>query len=455
MNKTILFFSVYINLLLPAFGQISLQNLTEHNFGTSFSGEKIQSSIESGDGGLWLAGTLSNGLYPQSTLVRIDANDDTLWTRSYAGYSGLKRMRLNPLGQLMILTDSTFLTVDTDGNWIGSISHTSILFLNDFIYLSDGSIIGVGSRDTVGLHTNLTVISHFDMNGNYLNDFSFYPYTGFWKLIIAFENGFLIGGHNGLSLDPQGQILHVNQFGDFISTVNLYSDPIIDLYSVGSANYTYAISQASPNWFVNNNSNDSLNVAISSPEFCASYFSKAISIGAKGFLALGTDGNNNPLLRQLVIVRYSLNGDSLWSITFNSDYRKEIYDIQNLGNNYYFISGTIIKDTNGVEPDKDIYYARFQLTDPEPQAPEIDLEIDVHPTIFQNEINFTSVLLVPELLQELSFFDLSGRKIPVNYVLSAGNFKVFFPAVSNGIYFYRMKHNGKVFKGKIVKINDL
>lgn len=438
--------------LFTAYSQISLLSLDERRFGIPVNNENVVGAIETGDGGMLLCANYSKNGILSPAIIRVDENNDTLWTQNFTGMGFARKMRFSPDGNVMILTTSSFFVSNFNGDSISLVSDTIISDIMDFQFKSNGEIIGIGMQTTSGIYSAFTILALFDSGGNFQGLASAIPLYGNWNSITTTTNGFIVAGDNALTAQAEGTVFRLDQNGSYLTSTNLNSATVIDLFSHTNGNYSYAVSNADPFWVETRNENDTLQIQIQSPNFCAQHFSKVISLGAKGYLCFGSANGSNDHEDVLMAVRYSMEGDSLWSSVLGTGFRKELLDVINLGNNSYFISGYEVVDTSSLNFNTDVYYARLQLIDPEPEIPELDLVIDVNPTLFTNEINFTSVVLVPDLVSELVICDVNGKKVTFNYDFQPGNFKISFPEISNGTYFYRMIYNGKKYNGKLVRM---
>lgn len=315
--------------------------------------------------------------YPSNPwIVRVDAQGDTLWTRTWDSLSGLQ------ISQAFPLTTSTFLVAGTlpatrPGVWLGVVNEAGTilqsayfssperLLLRDVTRCSDGSylVVGCEERDYTDYRQFAMRISA-DFQVLWDRRYGEYDWENRFTSCCVLTNGDLIFVGSFSHADSglfASEVVHASAEGYVIHDFFLSAGPPYrDLLKVYPRQDGYLIVSSSLN------EGDTFTLFRMTPEdqveeALTTRFDSRVSYSActrtaqNLLLIAGTSARVNQNNSDLLVVCYSAEGDSLWSTIVGSSEQEGASAIVALTNGTFFVSGLYSEHTNPNDSDLLLY----------------------------------------------------------------------------------------------------
>lgn len=444
--------TILLLLCCPFFlrAQISLSQVTERTYGNSGITASAVSIAEDSDGGFFVAMNTGN----DPVLMKINAALDTLWTRHYLDPSyHFRTMKMNYAGELVILGNGFFLTLNTLGDSLGFVSQNLYQHLHGFELMDNGHLLAVGDSAGVNPYCCTAVITELDERGHFIQSFTMPVSNGKLNGIKReIQHGFYVFGSDALLSGSSGMIYQLNADASLYSYHNYNTTEISDV----SFDYNGDLllnSVASDQYLVNNVDSSGNLIFQAGTNTCeAGDFSYSVYLGARGYIVFSHDNNPDYNQRKIQIIRYDLSGSELFRSVAGSGMIKQIEAVYQVNNTTFLLAGSSLQDS--VTTDKAPYLIKIALNDPLPEPDPLQIGIVVYPSLFTETFAFYSKILVPELVSDLKVFDSRGKLINFTYELQPEKFTVHCPDLKNGIYYYYLVFNGTQYRGKLVRMSN-
>ncbi len=435
------------------------------------------------DGGFIIAGQTNsygaggNDMY----LVKINAEGDTLWTRTYGGpgadvaFSVQQSLdggyilagRTTPSGSsdpdvYLVKTDATgdTLWTRTEGG-IDDDEAVAVIQCDDGYFILAGTTrsYGQGNADIYFLEYTPNASSGWDDTfGGYANDYGYSVQVTDDGYIIAASTGSFGNGNFDawlVHIDWEYEILWHQTFGgsagDHAYDVQLTTDGGFigagSTSSYGPGDFSYFLFKASAN-------GDSLWAKVfggTEKDECKSV--KQTPDG--GYIMAGSSKSFGTGDFDWFLVRTNANGDTLWTKVIGGPNTDECFDIQLTSEGGYIIAGSTKSYGAG---NTDFWVVRLEsdAVDIEELNPPLENQLfQLIPNPVNSQITFNYSLFEKSAVS-IRIFDLFGKEVKTitksNQPSGSFNLKFNVSDLTPGIYFCKLKTNEKTYTIKMVKL---
>jgi hypothetical protein len=460
--KNIFFLSSFILLSLVAAGQMTFEKIYPN--AVTAGGRSV---IQTGDGGYVIASALNEDCPGNVYLVRTDQNGDTLWTRTYSGcidrFSDDAIQQAND-GGFMICgfdQDSVYLLrINSSGDSLRGTRLTSGV-ANSMSRTSDGGYIICG--ESGGIRGILLIKT--DSAGNLQWEKVFADPPGVivnynaWSVKQTPDSGYIITGNHDPGLaGTKLMLLKAGSSGDslWLKTYDYISEG--DGYCVGLTG-DQGFFVCGHMFDMNTGKYGALAIRLDAVgdtlwtrEIVGQedqFFNSGMQTVDGGFVACGTvEGPDNA--RSVLLMKFSANGDTLWSKKFDWDKVSMAYCVRQTGDNGFILCGETRTTSQGFSV---VYVVKTDSAGLITGVNQIDAPADLQ--VFPNPAS-TFVTFKPDANPfpgpvDIILTDLAGN------TLAGGSFaKEIQPItidirhLAPGAYGYRFTHGKTVLAGKLI-----
>lgn len=422
------------------------------NLSHAFSGDETTADysgklVVSGTGGFYFFS------HRNATFVcgEFDAQGDTLYTRQPLSPGALVAdMEIDPLGYMQ------YAGSDSGGGFIYRSSFTGdsvslhiatgMEHVLETIIINDTLLAGVGKivAPDFPVHCCIPFFALYHRDGSLMNQIAIGTYCRINDVLLSIDHQLILAGAHILGY-PDGFLAVYDPLTSQLEEIDLATP---EPYSIDNTTNLVAIG----GYAMNNSVSERYDLLLDADSFYV-YGGGELSAQEILFSAYGNTLSagiryNNSGADTLLLRCVNSEGEICWTDPLFTGEIHSISDFVSMGNGSYALFATAINDDNGTY---DNLLLRFQVNDEAPVTEELPEEMRVRPTVFQDELIFEGLQLVPELIDELNIFDVNGRTVNYLYDLQPGRFTLHFPSVSNGTYFYHVVHNGYTYTGKLIR----